>query len=112
MRLLIDQNLSPKLCRWFEEFIEVEQCLHVRDMDMSYTPDFQIWEWARQHDWLLVSKDVDFVDLSVLRGAPPKLIWTRFGNCSVAETKRRFIAAWSQIVALPLNAEKTYVEIW
>lgn len=31
---------------------------------------------------MIVSKDSDFVDLSVLEGAPPKVIWVRLGNCT------------------------------
>jgi predicted nuclease of predicted toxin-antitoxin system len=28
-----------------------------------------------------VTKDEDFHRLSVLRGAPPKVVWLRLGNC-------------------------------
>jgi hypothetical protein len=34
--------------------------------------------------FVIVSKDGDFADLSVLYGAPPKIVWIRRGNCSTA----------------------------
>jgi predicted nuclease of predicted toxin-antitoxin system len=30
----------------------------------------------------IVTKDSDFVDLSAMRGSPPKVIWLRIGNCT------------------------------
>lgn len=42
--------------------------------------------YAAERGFLLVSKDTDFYDRSVLYGAPPKVIWLRIGNSTVAET--------------------------
>jgi predicted nuclease of predicted toxin-antitoxin system len=33
----------------------------------------------------LVTKDEDFHRLSVLRGAPPKVVWLRVGNCTTRD---------------------------
>jgi hypothetical protein len=35
---------------------------------------------ARTGEFVLVTRDEDFVTLSVLRGAPPKVIWLNVGN--------------------------------
>ena len=37
---------------------------------------------AIKHECLLVTKDEDFHRLSILHGAPPKVIWVRLGNCT------------------------------
>jgi predicted nuclease of predicted toxin-antitoxin system len=34
---------------------------------------------------MIVSKDMDMHDLSLVYGNPPKVIWIRLGNCSTAE---------------------------
>ena len=34
----------------------------------------------------IVSKDADFHQRSLVLGHPPKVIWVRLGNCSVADT--------------------------
>lgn len=36
--------------------------------------------------FLLVSKDTDFYERSLVFGAPPKIIWLRTGNCTVHDT--------------------------
>ncbi|MBS0169692.1 MAG: DUF5615 family PIN-like protein [Nitrospira sp.] len=33
-------------------------------------------------EFLLVTRDEDFLRMSLLRGAPPKVIWITLGNCS------------------------------
>ena len=43
-----------------------------------------MWAYAKANDFVIVSKDSDFVDLSVLEGAPPKVVWVRLGNCTTA----------------------------
>ncbi len=52
---------------------------------MKGFPDKTIWEYARDHDFTIVSKDFDFYQRSVLHGHPPKLVWLRIGNCTRAE---------------------------
>ncbi|MDH4284945.1 MAG: DUF5615 family PIN-like protein, partial [Gallionellaceae bacterium] len=48
--------------------------------------DLQIWSHAAEHGFLLVSKDTDFYERSLVFGAPPKIIWLRTGNSTVNET--------------------------
>jgi predicted nuclease of predicted toxin-antitoxin system len=43
--------------------------------------DRDVWDLARAHGCLLVTRDEYFYRLSVLHGAPPKAIWLRLGNC-------------------------------
>ena len=54
----------------------------VRQLGAGGFSDMAVWQLAQEHDCLLVTKDEDFHCLSVLRGAPPKVIWLRIGNCS------------------------------
>ena len=46
--------------------------------------DPEIWQYAREHGFVIVTRDSDFRELSLLRGAPPKIIWLRAGNVSKA----------------------------
>ena len=45
----------------------------------------EIWAHAAAHGLALVTKDDDFEELSVLRGAPPKLVMIGLGNCTTVE---------------------------
>ena len=42
--------------------------------------DLAIWRYAQEHDFVIVSKDDDFRQLSFLHGALPKVIWLAVGN--------------------------------
>jgi predicted nuclease of predicted toxin-antitoxin system len=63
---------------------------------MDRANDTEVWRYAPEHGYTIVSKDADFHQRSLLLGAPPKVIWIRQGNCSVADTaallRERFIA--------------------
>ena len=79
MKLLFDQNLAPSLVGHLRDLFPGSE--HVSQCDLGNAYDLAIWEYARDHEFVLVSKDADFVELSTLRGAPPKVVWLRLGNC-------------------------------
>ena len=82
MKLLFDQNISPKIVRRIErEFPESKQVRHV---DLEDAADTEIFEYARKHDFTIVTFDADFFDLGVVKGPPPKIIWLRTGNMITA----------------------------
>ncbi len=49
---------------------------------MEEADDSDIWDYATQNGYVIVSKDSDFHQKSFLYGHPPKVIWLRVGNCS------------------------------
>lgn len=49
---------------------------------MHQAEDSVIWAYAREHGYVIVTKDGDFRQRSFLEGHPPKIIWLRLGNCS------------------------------
>jgi len=57
---------------------------------MHKSDDSDIWYYARHHGYCLATKNTDMVDLCVLRGAPPKILWLRAGNCSTAAVREIF----------------------
>lgn len=50
------------------------------DCGEIYKDDKLIWEYAERQGYTIVSKDGDYQSLSLVRGAPPKVIWLRVGN--------------------------------
>lgn len=78
MKLLLDQNLSFRLCDILSDIFPGSQ--HVGGVGLSRADDHAIWEHARKAGYTLVSQDADFAELALLRGAPPKVIWLRCGN--------------------------------
>ena len=82
MRLLYDQNLSYRLVADLKDLYP--DSLHVRDIGMKESDDSDIWDYAVQNGYIIVSKDSDFRQQSFMYGHPPKIIWVRVGNCSVS----------------------------
>ncbi len=81
MRLLFDQNLSPRLVHTLADIYA--DSVHVGEVGLRDADDSVIWEYAKQHGLTIASKDSDFQQRSLLYGSPPKFIWLRVGNCPV-----------------------------
>jgi hypothetical protein len=59
--------------------IEYPDSRHVTDVGLDTATDAEIWAWAGEHDYMIVSKDSDFRQLAFLHGPPPKAVWLRMG---------------------------------
>ena len=81
MKLLFDQNLSPQLTQKLADIFP--NSVHIRNIGMRDATDTEIWNYAKQNDFTVVSKDSDFQQRSLLYGYPPKFVWLRVGNCPV-----------------------------
>lgn len=96
--LLFDQNLSPRLV---DRLVDIYPgSLHVDGIGLATALDREVWEYARQHDYIIVTKDADFSELSLLLGFPPKVIWIRRGNCSTGDIERMLRDNYAAITAL------------
>ena len=51
---------------------------------MAAASDAALWQFAKENDFVIVTKDSDFHELGLLRGFPPKVIWLQCGNTSSA----------------------------
>ena len=78
MKLLFDQNISFRIISKIStHFPEAKQ---VRQIGIEDYSDIEIWKFAKENNFTIVTFDADFYDLSNLKGHPPKIIWLRFGN--------------------------------
>ena len=83
MKLLFDQNLSPRLVQSLASLYP--DSTHVREVGLQEADDQKVWEFARNDGFTVVSKDSDFRQRSFLLGFPPKVIWLRLGNCTTSD---------------------------
>ena len=67
--------------------------------------DIEIWQYARDHDYMIVTKDADFSELGVVKGFPPKIIWIRRGNWSTQDIESVLRENYSAISALSEDLE-------
>jgi len=86
MKLLFDENLSHRLVRLLEDLFP--NSIHVRDVGLKAADDPLVWEYAKDNNLILISKDADTHQRSFMFGPPPKVIWVRLGNCSTAEVEK------------------------
>ena len=82
MKLLFDADVSHKLVQDLAS--EYSGSTHVRDVGLRGAEDRQIWDYARTHGFVIVSKDTDFRERSYVEGFPPKVIWLDVGNAGTA----------------------------
>jgi predicted nuclease of predicted toxin-antitoxin system len=85
VKLLFDQNISFRIISKIK--LNFPDSKQVRQLGIENYSDVEIWKFAKQNEYTIVTFDGDFYDLSNFKGFPPKIIWLRFGN-----TKTDFIA--------------------
>jgi predicted nuclease of predicted toxin-antitoxin system len=73
MKLLFDQNISFRIIEKISNLFPDSK--QVRQINLENCKDLEIWEFAKENDYVTVTFDSDFYDLGMLKGIPPKVIW-------------------------------------
>ncbi len=58
MKLLFDQNLSPKLADCFQ--VDFDNVVHLCDLGFEAAEDIFVWKYAKSNNFTIVTKDSDF----------------------------------------------------
>ena len=85
MRLLFDENVSPRLVQLLRDLYP--NSAHVHDLGLGASDDRDLWSYAATQGFVVVTKDVDVYHRSIRLGHPPKVIWLRLGNGPTAEVE-------------------------
>jgi predicted nuclease of predicted toxin-antitoxin system len=83
VKLLLDENLSDQIIHRIVDLYPDSE--HVKTLGLINTDDEVIWEYAKVNSFVIVSKDSDFHQRSLLYGHPPKFIYLRVGNCPTSK---------------------------
>lgn len=83
MKLIIDQNLPRSLVALLEPHFP--GTVHVKQIQFDQKDDTDLWSYAKENRFTILSKDKDFEQWTLVRGTPPKVIWLRMGNSSSSE---------------------------
>ena len=84
MKLLLDENLSRRIVPFIQDLYPNSS--QVALVGLENTDDKVIRQYAIDNDFVIVTKDADFYDMTVLYGQPPKIVWLKMGNQSKAAT--------------------------
>lgn len=109
MKLLVDENLSRRIVHFLQDAYPGSSQVVLEGLEQA--DDDAVWSHARDGGFVIVTKDSDFHELSLVRGAPPKVVWLRVGNAGKASVIRLLNENRSQIHELLADAEIGCVEI-
>lgn len=104
MKLLLDQNLSFKLVCYLHTFADA---LHTGEAGLSKASDEAVWEYAKAHNYIIVSKDSDFLHRAMFYSAPPKVIWLRIGNASTQDILHCLQNHWKEIMLFEKSPDES-----
>jgi predicted nuclease of predicted toxin-antitoxin system len=80
MKLLFDQNISYRIVPKIEAIFPLAK--HISQVGFANANDVDIWLFAKNEGFVIVTFDTDYFDISLINGCPPKIIWLRTGNIS------------------------------
>jgi predicted nuclease of predicted toxin-antitoxin system len=85
MKILIDENLPPKLRYQLADLFP--EMHHVRDLGRKAAADSELWHFAVAEDYAaILTTDIDFQNRVLELGQPPKVIRIDRCNFSARET--------------------------
>ena len=83
MIIFFDQNISFRVSR--KSLSQFYNCIHISECGLLNSTDFTIWDYCKKNNYCILTFDHDFIDLSLLKGAPPKVILIKKGNIKTNE---------------------------
>jgi predicted nuclease of predicted toxin-antitoxin system len=111
MNWLLDANLSYRLVR-----LLVDLPIQVRHVSRIGIPhpaeDRQLWDWAKTHDYLIVTNDDDFYRFAGALSFPPKVVMLRVGNQSTRALAALLIQHFSVIEELAASSTSGVLELY
>ena len=110
MKLLLDENLSRRIVPFLQDAFP--QSTQVALLGMESATDQEIWDYARKQGYVIVTRDSDFYDLSLLHGFPPCVIWIRTGNVTKSAVTHLLLGNRERLVQLLEEEQKACVELY
>lgn len=108
MTFLVDANLPPGLAAWLRE--RGHDAIHIHDQPGLALDDRAIFEFARKHEYIIITKDEDFAALATLGDKPAAVVWVRIGNATNAMLQNWLAPLLPEIVQRLATGE-TLIEV-
>ena len=109
MKLLLDENLSRRLVPFLQH--DYPGSSQVVLLGMQSASDEEVWQKAREDGYVIVTRDADFQELSLVWGQPPKVILLKTLNQSRAATLKVLIENQNGITEALVCNDLASVEI-
>ncbi len=91
-RYLVDANLPYYFSLW-----RTDEYIHQYDLGDRWT-DRMIWDYAKDKNLTIITKDTDFYNLILISEPPPKVIHIKLGNLRTRDLFHRLNAIWEIVL--------------
>ncbi len=109
IKLLFDQNLSYKLVSRLENIYP--DSTHIAAIGLDKSSDIDVWKFARENKYIIVTKDSDFNEICTLHDFPPHIIWLRLGNSRISVAEEVLIRYKDKICTIVGENQTGIIEI-
>jgi predicted nuclease of predicted toxin-antitoxin system len=109
MKLLLDENLSRRLVPFLQH--DYPDSSQVVLLGMESASDKEVWQKAKDEGYVIVTRDADFQELSLVWGQPPKVIRLKTLNQSRAATLKVLLDYREVITESLIDHDLASVEI-
>ena len=110
MKLLLDANISWRLVPFLED--KICTAVHVNKTELNIpAKDSDIWSYAKEHSYTIMTQDLDFLNLLYAKGFPPKVILIKTGNISRKQMEDILLNARQAIMDFDSKNEYGLLEI-
>ena len=80
MKLVVDAQLPPSLAAALRQ--AGCDAVAIREIGLREAKDSAIWQYARENNAAILTKDEDFAERCLCSQNPPVVIWLRIGNAT------------------------------
>lgn len=109
MKLLLDENLSRRIVPFLQtDFPDSSQVLL---LGLESVSDLEVWQYAQTHGFVIVSRDSDFQERSLITGHPPQVVWLKIPNRSKTAVLNILLEHRTEIERAILHENRACVEI-
>lgn len=111
MKLLFDANISWRILKLIEN--EFPNCLHVKNIPLNQpATDNEIWKFAKENNFTIITHDDDFEKLLLQKSIPPKVIILKSFNQNTKQIATTLLAKKEIIESFINNEELMILEIY
>lgn len=109
MKLLLDENLSRRIVPFLQAVFPGSS--QVALLGLESADDTVIWQHAKQHGFVIVSRDSDFHERSLIAGHPPQVVWLKIPNRSKSAILNILLTHHPDIVRVLEEENRACIEI-
>lgn len=109
MKLLLDENLSRRMVPFLQADFPGSSQVALSGLESA--SDSEIWQYAKANGFVIVSRDSDFQERSLVAGHPPQVVWLKIPNRSKTAVLNILLEHHVEIEQALIGQNRACVEI-